>query len=112
MPLFKVVAPYGVTIRPPYVLTDLTEDQVRPRTKQLRKKGRGFEIVTEVQFKAGELIGIEGKLRGALLTGLKDPETGLTPVEARQEADKAATEKAAKVRKAAEEAAAKAPKLV
>lgn len=76
---YRVIAPMGVTLRPPILLTHLTEAQIKLRKHLLKPVQGGHEILSEVQFKRGETVGIEakeGSLPKALLEQLADPETG------------------------------------
>jgi len=46
-----------VTINAGYI--GLTEEQAAPRAKNLEKRKKLFEIISPVQFKAGEIIRLE-----------------------------------------------------
>lgn len=55
----------------PGVRLSLKEGQAARRPQALKKLGNGlYEVTAEVQFKAGETIGIEGDVPKALLASL------------------------------------------
>ncbi len=95
MSLYRVIAPHGVTFRPPAVLSSLSAQQLRHRGRQLRETGEAsgvFKVVTEASFKYGEELGVDSPLTGDLKIGLADLETGLTHQQQRGAAMKAKTE--------------------
>jgi hypothetical protein len=70
----------------PGVRLSLQEGQAARRPQALKKLGNGlYEVTAEVQFKAGETIGIEGDVPKALLASL-DFKVSNKPVVAKAQA--------------------------
>lgn len=80
----------------------LSEQQAAPRRHALKALGDGvFELVGEVQFKAGERLGWVGKIPKRLAAQLVPPQTVVPPAAGRAAAAAGATAGAARAAQSA-----------
>ena len=110
MSRYRVIAPMGVTIRTPMVLTGLSAAQLAPRKHLLEEVKGGHRPIRAVSFKQGEVIGLEGEVSRALLEEVGDVvtgEKGSDKVKAAEAERQKALRKKQKAEAAAKEAAAK-----
>ena len=56
----------------PGIVLSLTDEQAFPRSISLRHvKGSSFKVLETIEFKAGEVLGVSGKVGNELLQSLK-----------------------------------------